>query len=257
MARELGSLTPGRRADVILTSDLSALPIELVVAQGRVVAEAGRLTVDCPRIDWPAAARGSVHLGRRLAAEDFAVRATGTRATVRVIGVVENQAPTRALTADLPVEDGFVVPEGEVARIALVERHRGTGGVVNGFVSGFGYQGRVAVASTIAHDSHHMIVVGTCAENMAAAVARLGELQGGITVFRDGAELAHVALPIAGLISDAPAAEVAAAAEAVNAAIRACGCTMNNAIMQHVLLALVVIPELRICLLYTSDAADE
>ena len=246
MARELGSLTPGRRADVILTSDLTELPIELVVAQGRVVAEGGRLTVDCPRIDWPAAARRSVHLSRRLAAEDFAVRATGTRATVRVIGVVENQAPTRALTAELPVEDGRVVPEGEVARIALVERHRGTGGVVNGFVAGFGYQGRVAVASTIAHDSHHMIVVGTCAENMAAAVDRLGALQGGITVFRDGAELAHVALPIAGLISDAPAAEVAAAAEAVNAAIRACGCTMNNAIMQHVLLALVVIPELRI-----------
>ena len=77
-------------------------------------------------------------------------------------------------------------------------------------------------------------------------MARLDELQGGITVFRDGAELAHVALPVAGLMSEAPASEVAAAAEAVNAAIRDCGCTMNNAIMQHVLLALVVIPELRI-----------
>ena len=103
-----------------------------------------------------------------------------------------------------------------------------------------------AVASTVAHDSHHMIVVGTCGENMAAASGRLAELGGGITVFRDGAELAHVALPIAGLMSDRPAAEVAEAAEAVNRAIRDCGCTLNNAIMQHVLLALVVIPELRI-----------
>ena len=91
-----------------------------------------------------------------------------------------------------------------------------------------------------------MIVVGTCGENMAAASARLAELGGGITVFRNGAELAHVALPIAGLMSDRPAAEVAEAAEAVNRAIRDCGCTLNNAIMQHVLLALVVIPELRI-----------
>ena len=246
LERELGSITPGRRADVILTSDLSALPVEIVVAQGRVVAENGRLLVDCPRIDWPASARRSVHLGRRLTAADFRVPASGERAEVRVIGVVENQAPTRALSATLPVEGGEVVAGGEIARIALVERHRGTGGVVNGFVSGFGYRGRMAVASTIAHDSHHMIVVGSCAENMALAANRLAELRGGITVFRDGAELAHVALPIAGLMSDAPAAEVAAAAEAVNAAIRSCGCTMNNAIMQHVLLALVVIPELRI-----------
>ncbi|HHY03036.1 MAG TPA: adenine deaminase, partial [Paracoccus sp.] len=246
LERELGSITPGRRADVILTSDLSALPVELVIAQGRVVAESGRLLVDCPRIDWPEAARNSVHLGRPLAAPDFRVPAAGSRATVRVIGVVENQAPTRALTAELPVRDGFVQPEGEVARIALVERHRGTGGVVNGFVQGFGYQGRMAVASTVAHDSHHMIVVGTCGDNMAAAVARLGELGGGITVFREGVELAHVALPIAGLMSDRPAPQVAAAAESVNQAIGDCGCSMNNAVMQHVLLALVVIPELRI-----------
>ena len=243
--RELGSITPGRRADVILTSDLRALPVEMVVAQGRLVAEDGRLLVDCPRIDWPDSARNSVHLGRVLTAADFRVPAEGREADVRVIGVIENQAPTRALTATLPIRDGEVVPEG-VERIALVERHKGTGGVVNAFVSGFGYQGRMAVASTVAHDSHHMIVVGTCGENMAAASARLAELGGGITVFRDGAELAHVALPIAGLMSDRPAAEVAEAAEAVNRAIRDCGCTLNNAIMQHVLLALVVIPELRI-----------
>lgn len=245
LERELGSITPGRRADVILTSDLRTLPVETVVAQGRLVAEESRLLVDCPLIEWPEAARNSVHLGQALTATDFRVPAEGTEAEVRVIGVIENQAPTRALTATLPVRDGEVIPDG-VERIALVERHKGTGGVVNAFVSGFGFQGRMAVASTVAHDSHHMIVVGTCGDSMAAASARLAELGGGITVFRDGAELAHVALPIAGLMSDRPAAEVAEAAEAVNRAIRDCGCTLNNAIMQHVLLALVVIPELRI-----------
>lgn len=246
LERELGSITPGRRADVILTSDLAALPVELVIAQGRVVAEQGRLLVDCPRIDWPERARNSVRLGKRLAAEDFRALASGDSVRARVIGVVENQAPTRALEADLPVQGGVIEPMGDICHIALVERHRGTGGVVNGFVSGFGYRGRVAVASTVAHDSHHMIVVGTDRQTMAAAANHLGDIGGGVTVFRDGAELATVALPIAGLMSDLPAPEVAEAAQAIVRAMQDCGCTLNNAYMQHSLLALVVIPELRI-----------
>lgn len=246
LERELGSITPGRRADVILTSDLAALPVELVIAQGRVVAEQGRLLVDCPRIDWPERARNSVRLGKRLAAEDFRALASGDSVRARVIGVVENQAPTRALEADLPIQGGVIEPVGDICHIALVERHRGTGGVVNGFVSGFGYRGRVAVASTVAHDSHHMIVVGTDRQTMAAAANHLGDIGGGVTVFRDGAELATVALPIAGLMSDLPAPEVAEAAQAIVRAMQDCGCTLNNAYMQHSLLALVVIPELRI-----------
>jgi len=246
LERELGSITPGRRADVILTSELRTLPIEAVIAQGRLVAEAGRLLVDCPRIAWPEAARNSVHLGKRLAAPDFEVRATGASARVRVIGVVENQAPTRALTAELPIRDGVIEGQGNTCHIALVERHRATGGVVNGFVSGFGYRGRMAVASTVAHDSHHMIVVGTDRGSMAAAANHLGGIGGGVTVFRDGEELATVPLPIAGLMSDRPAEEVAEAAQAIVKAMQDCGCTLNNAYMQHSLLALVVIPELRI-----------
>ncbi|MCV2448005.1 adenine deaminase [Paracoccus sp. DMF] len=246
LERELGSITPGRRADLILTSDLRTLPIEMVVAQGRLVAENGRLLVACPRIDWPKSARNSVHLGKTLTAGDFEIRATGDSARVRVIGVVENQAPTRALEASLPIRDGVIEGQGETCQIALVERHRGTGGVVNGFVTGFGYRGRVAVASTVAHDSHHMIVVGTDRQTMAAAANHLGHVGGGVTVFRDGAELASVALPIAGLMSDRPAEEVAAAAQAIVQAMQDCGCTLNNAYMQHSLLALVVIPELRI-----------
>ncbi|WP_062563608.1 adenine deaminase [Paracoccus aminovorans] len=246
LERELGSITPGRRADLILTSDLTTLPIETVIAQGAVVAENGRLLADCPRIDWPKTARNSVHLGKTLTAGDFEIRASGDSARVRVIGVVENQAPTRALEASLPIRDGVIEGQGETCQIALVERHRGTGGVVNGFVTGFGYRGRVAVASTVAHDSHHMIVVGTDRQAMAAAANHLGALGGGVTVFRDGEELASVALPIAGLMSDRPAEEVAQAAQAIVQAMQDCGCTLNNAYMQHSLLALVVIPELRI-----------
>ena len=248
LERELGSIAPGRRADLILTPDLTTLPIDVVFARGVRVAEAGRLLVDCPHYDWPDAARQTVHLGKTLTPADFAVTApAGANAVrARVIGVVENQAPTKALWAELPVIDGLVKADGATCQIALVERHRATGGVVNAFVSGFNYQGRMALASTVAHDSHHIIVVGTDRAMMAAAANRLGEVGGGISLWREGQEIALVELPIAGLMSDRPAAEVAGKADAMVAAMIACGCSLNNAYMQHSLLALVVIPELRI-----------
>ncbi len=250
LERELGSIAPGRRADVILSSDLVTLPVETVIARGRIVAENGRLLAECPHYDWPESARQTVHLGKHLTAADFAIAAPegANTVTAKVIGVVENQAPTKALTAELAVADGLAQPDAakDIAQIALVERHRGTGHVVNGFVSGFGYTGRMAIGSTVAHDSHHMIVVGTDRDSMAAAANRLGEMGGGITVWKDGAEIAAVPLPIAGLMSDDPAAEVAARASRMVAAMAECGCTLNNAYMQHSLLALVVIPEIRI-----------
>jgi adenine deaminase len=248
LERELGSIAPGRRADVILTSDLTKLPIDVVIARGQIVARDGKITVACPHYDWPPQVRQTVHLGKTLVAEDFTVAAPKGANAVRakVIGVVENQAPTKALSFELPVTEGRVQATGEVCQIALVERHRATGGVVNGFVSGFGYQGSMAMASTVAHDSHHMIVVGTDRAMMAAAANRLSEIGGGVTVWKDGKEIAVVELPIAGLMSDSPAAEVAAKADQMVAAMAQCGCKLNNAYMQHSLLALVVIPELRI-----------
>ncbi len=248
LERELGSIAPGRRADVILTSDLNTLPIEHVIARGQTVAIDGKITMDCPHYDWPQEARQTVHTGKTLNAGDFGIPAPdGANAvTAKVIGVVENQAPTEALTAELPVVEGLVEGQGDTYQIALVERHRGTGNVTNGFVSGFGYTGNMAIASTVAHDSHHMIVVGTDRDCMAEAANRLGEVGGGVTVWKDGQELALIELPIAGLMSDRPAAEVAFKADEMVAAMAACGCTLNNAYMQHSLLALVVIPALRI-----------
>lgn len=248
LEREIGSITPGRRADVILTSDLTELPIELVIARGKIVAKDGECLVDCPHFDWPDSARQTVHLGHDLMGKDFEIEAPAGANTARanVIGVVENQAPTKALKYDLPVVDGLVEGADGVCQIALVERHRATGGVTNAFVSGFGYEGRMAMASTVAHDSHHMIVVGTDRDQMALAANRLAEVGGGITIFMEGKELALVELPIAGLMSDSPAKDVAAKAQKMVEAMVACGCKLNNAYMQHSLLALVVIPELRI-----------
>ncbi|MBT6833743.1 MAG: adenine deaminase [Rhodobacterales bacterium] len=248
LERELGSIAPGRRADMIITSDLKTLPIEHVIARGKTVAKDGKITVDCPHYDWPDSARQTVHLGKPLEEKDFDILAPKGKNTVmtRVIGVVENQAPTKALNFELPVIEGCVKASGDVCQIALVERHRATGHVSNGFVSGFGYTGNMAIASTVAHDSHHMIVVGTSHADMALAANRLGEVGGGVTVFKDGQELALVELPIGGLMSDQPAAEVAGRAAKMIESMVACGCNLNNAYMQHSLLALVVIPELRI-----------
>ncbi|EDZ43989.1 adenine deaminase [Rhodobacteraceae bacterium HTCC2083] len=248
LERELGSIAPGRRADVILTSDLKTLLIEHVIARGQTVARMGICEVECPHLDWPRHARSTVHMGPAKSADAFKISAPDGANSVRanVIGVVENQAPTKALKADLPVTNGLVETTGDICQIALVERHCATGGVVNGFVSGFGYSGKMAIASTVAHDSHHMIVVGTDREMMAAAANRLSNVGGGISVWKDGAELALVELPIAGLMSDEPAKDVARKADQMVRAMHDCGCTLNNAYMQHSLLALVVIPEIRI-----------
>ena len=248
LERELGSITPGRRADVILTTDLVALPVEMVIARGQVMARDGALEAEISAPDYPASAKGTVKMGRQLAATDFDIAAAGASVRARVIGVIENQAPTRAKEAELAVEDGVVAMDraADVAQIALVERHRATGEVQNAFVTGFGYTVDCAVASTVAHDSHHMIVVGTSKADMAAAANRLSEVGGGVVVFRDGREVALVELPIAGLMSDEPAEVVAEKAQGIVSAMESCGCTLNNAYMQHSLLALVVIPELRI-----------
>ena len=250
LERELGSITPGRRADLILTSDLVTLPIECVIARGAVLAENGKLTADIPPFPYPATAKNTVNMARDLTADDFAIKAPAgaNEVTARVIGVIENQAPTRALEQRLKVASGLVDADlaSGVCQIALVERHKATGGVTNAFVSGFGYNVDCAVASTVAHDSHHMIVVGTNRADMALAANTLRKAGGGAVVVSKGKVLALVELPIAGLMSDERAEVVAAKAEKLVKAMQACGCTLNNAYMQHSLLALVVIPELRI-----------
>jgi adenine deaminase len=250
LERELGSITPGRRADVIVTSDLSELSMEMVIAHGEVWAENGRLTREIAPYAYPDFAKGTVKVGRQIVADDFKIAAPVGKnsVTARVIGMIENKTNTRALERTLAVEDGLVPADRrqDVAQVAVVERHKGTGRVVNGFVNGFGYTADCAVAATVAHDSHHMIVVGTNREDMAIAANRLQEVGGGFVVVSKGKELALVELPIAGMMSDERAEVVAAKAEKVRMAMVQCGCTMNNALIQHMFVALPVIPELRL-----------
>jgi adenine deaminase len=249
LAREVGQIAPGRSADLLLVDDLRGMEAEVVMARGEIVAREGRLVAEAPRFTYPPEVMNSVRLARPLRADDFRleVGSNGPK-RVHVIGVIENQAPTRHLVETLRPQNGSLVADlkADLAKVALVERHRGTGGVRLGLVKGFGFSVRCAVASTVAHDSHHMIVVGTDDDDMSRAANALAAVGGGQVVVREGRVAAMVELPIGGLMSADRADIVAGKAEALLEAIRNCGCRLNNANMQLSLLGLVVIPQLRI-----------
>lgn len=251
LSRELGMIAPGRWADVLLVEDLMRFKADVVIARGQVIAEGGEWQVKLPAVKYPKWATNSVHLKRKLTAEDFILRTRtggGSEIEANVIGVIENQAPTRHLKMKVNAENGEVKADlkRDVAKIALVERHRATGKVTMGLVSGFGFTKKCAVASTVAHDSHHMIVAGSDEESMAVAANELAKCGGGQVVVLDGKVVGLVELQIAGLMSNERADIVAKKAGTVLDGFKLCGSELNNPNMQLSLLALAVIPELRI-----------
>jgi adenine deaminase len=250
LGREIGQIAPGRWADILLVDDLKDFHAELVIARGQVTAENEALVIDLPKIEYPTWAMNSVHLKRALTADDFRLRANGQSPTVKanVIGVVENQAPTHALTFEFQPEDGEVKADmkRDLAKLAVVERHRGTGGVQVGLVNGFGLSECCAIASTVAHDCHQMIVVGTDEGDMALAANKLAETGGGQVVVRKGKIIGLIELPLAGLMSTERADRVVKKANTILDGFQACGCKINNPNMTLSLLALTVIPELRL-----------
>lgn len=251
LSREMGMIAPGRWADVVLVKDLNDFRAEVVVAKGQVIAAQGEWVVDLPDVQHPNWAKGSVHVGRHLKAEDFVLNAdSGPEAelTANVIGVIENQAPTSHLKMSVSENAGeiHVDMERDLAKVALVQRHKGTSGITIGLVSGFGFTERCGIASTVAHDSHHMLVVGTDEVDMAEAANSLARSGGGQVVVKNGKVIGQVDLQIGGLMSTESADVVAQKTASVLEGFRTCGCGLNNPNMQLSLLALVVIPELRI-----------
>jgi adenine deaminase len=249
LGRDIGSLAPGRFADVLLIGDLERFDVQQVIARGLPIASAGVMQIERPEFKYPEEVRSSVHLKRPLEAGDFQVESPAEgQVVVNVIEVIENQAPTRHRQLEMTAQNGRIELNGapDLAKVALVERHRGSGIIQVGFVQGFGLDEGCALGSTVAHDSHQMLIVGTSEHDMALAANTLAEQGGGQVVVRRGEIHGNVELPIAGLMSDEPAEVVADKAEVLLEGFRECGCTLNNANMQLSLLALVVIPELRI-----------
>ncbi|MFH1185025.1 MAG: adenine deaminase [Chloroflexota bacterium] len=250
LSREIGMIAPGRWADLVLVEDLAKFRAELVIAEGRLVAKDGALQVVPPPFKYPAWARSSVHLKRPLRVEDLVLRSTSgtSRLTAHVIGVKENQLPTQHLRLDVPSEGGVVRADigRDIAKVALIQRHKGMDGRTLALVNGFGFKERCAVASTVAHDCHQLLVVGTDDACMAQAVNELMKNGGGQVVVKDGRVIGMVELTIAGLMSSERVEVVASKAQGVLEGFQACGCRLNNPNIQLSFLALTVIPELRI-----------
>lgn len=199
LSRDMGQIAPGRYADLLLVKDLSQFRPDVVMARGKVAAEDGKLLLEMPTTTYPQWAMHSVHLLRKLTASDFRLPAghLGPRATAHVIGVIENQAPTRHLKLSVAVKDEEVKPDPEhdVAKLAIIDRHHATGKVSVGLVQGFGFTARCAVATTVAHDCHQLLVAGTDEEQMAIAANEVAASDGGQVVVKDGAVIGKVVLP--------------------------------------------------------------
>jgi adenine deaminase len=242
--QHLGSLGPGHQADVLCFDELGSWRPARVWQAGRLVARGGEIVSGAvPSAPVPALMRDTVRLGDPPPPERLALtHPDGTR--VRAVGVESRSLTT--LRRELTLGE----PGADVAHAAVVERHRGTGRIGLGYTSGFGLR-RGAMASTVAHDAHNCVTVGARApggpEDMAVAVARLAKLGGGQVAVLEGRVVGEVPLPLAGLMSDRPAAEVAARIHELNhAAADTLGVTLEEPFMQLSFLALSVIPELRI-----------
>jgi adenine deaminase len=239
---EHGAVAPGYVADVVAVEDLERFRPLRVWKRGRLVAEDGR-AVPIPRSEAPSWMRDSVRIPP-LRPEDLRTAASGS---IRVIGVEPGEIVTRALVADPGRRDGEAVsdPSRDLAKAAVIERHRETGRIGLGFVSGFGLR-RGALASTHAHDAHNVVVVGVDDGDMAVAVNRLRDLGGGQVVVAGGSILAELPCPIGGLLSDLPAGDVARATARLGEAARDLGVRLPSPFMTMSFLALSVIPELKL-----------
>jgi len=245
----LGALVPGRWADLILSDQLDPIRPAQVYVGGRLVAEAGRLVVTVPPVKYAAWLRNTVHVKRGTRAAHVALKVPGSRvrtqARARVIEIVPDQIINHLVEADVPVVGGLVQadPAQDVLKIAVVERHGKNGNIAVALCKGFGLQ-RGAIGGTVAHDHHNVVVIGTNDDDLAACVRALVRLRGGFAAVAGGQVLASLALPLAGLMSDRPAAEVNAALDALNAAARELGSPLNSPFMTLSFVSLPSIPEL-------------
>jgi adenine deaminase len=235
---DLGALAPGYQADVLVLPDLVSFVPEVVLKAGKEVGE-------IPRPEVPEWVKHTVRI-RPLATNDFAIPWTGD-GRARVIGIVPDQIVTESLVDEPLVENGRALadPTRDLLKIAVVERHLGTGRVGLGFVRGFELRSG-ALASTVAHDAHNVVVVGVKDDDMLRAVRRLAETGGGVVVIDRGIVRAELKLPVAGLLSDAGLDEVIAGSRACVEAAHDLGCRLASPFQSMAFLALSVIPSLKI-----------
>ncbi len=233
----LGAVAPGYQADLLVLTDLERFEPDVVLKAGHRVGE-------IPRASVPEWVKHTVR-NEPVGSNDLHIPWDG--GPMRVIGLVPGQIVTDALVEEPTVAGGFAVadPGRDLAKIAVIERHLGTGRIGLGFVRGFELE-RGALASSVAHDAHNIVVVGVDDGDMARAVQRVRELGGGIVAIADRGVQAELPLPVAGLLSDAPLADVLAASRACAEAAEWLGCRLEAPFQALAFLALSVIPSLKI-----------
>jgi adenine deaminase len=241
--RDQGAVAPGLKADLVVVADLQAFAIDKVFKDGRLLVDQGK---PLPAWEFPQPEVVSTPFRvKDLRLERFLPPVAGDM--VKVIVLIPGQLLTEKRVMPAPRRDGRLIadPGRDLLKLAVVERHRGSGNLGLGLVQGFGLK-RGALASSVAHDSHNIVVVGADESDMLRAAQRLVELKGGLVVVAGGEVLAELALPIAGLLSPAPLEAVAAAYGALRAAYRALGGTLQDPFMALSFLALPVIPALKL-----------
>ncbi|WP_028548004.1 adenine deaminase [Paenibacillus sp. UNC451MF] len=264
VARDVGSVTPGTIADIILLDgNLADVNVVMTIARGEVVAENGAMTLELTPFDYPEYAVNSVKIGKTLTPSDFEIKTPVSAGTIktRVAVVRENHVETEEIFVDVPVKDGKlqINPESTLCKMALFERHGKTGGSAIGVVGNIGFDQPAAIAMTVAHDSHNVLIIGNDDALMAKAANSVIGMQGGIAVATN-TDIVELPLRLAGLMSTEPYETVVKQSIDINHALVKAGCTMNYAFMTLSLLALVVIPTLHISdtgLIRISDAGFE
>ncbi len=239
----VGAVAPGYRADMVVLDDLERVSVSSVYKGGRLVAEGGlALPFEAPRPGSVIHKTVNIDAG---SLDDLSVPAAAGR--LKVIGIIPDQIITEKLVVKARCENGLVVsdPERDILKMAVIERHHASGNVGLGFVHGVGLK-QGALASSVAHDSHNIIAIGVNDDDIRLAVMELGRLGGGGAVAAGGEVLASLPLPVAGLMSDRSAADVAAAAGRVTAAAAGLGCGLADPLITMSFLALPVIPKLKL-----------
>ncbi|MEM3032392.1 MAG: adenine deaminase C-terminal domain-containing protein, partial [Nitrososphaerota archaeon] len=246
---EIGNLAPGRFADMLMVSDLSRFKIESVYAFGKLVAREGRLVAELPKLNYPEKFMRSVRLSKVLTPDDFIVphKLENGEAHVRVIEAIEGSVLTRHINSYLRVRSRNVLsdPDQSIMKTAVIERHGLRGSMSLGFTKGFGFR-EGAISSTVAHDSHNLLVLGMSERDMSLAAMENARMNGGIVTVVGGEVRARVELPIAGLMSPENAEVVAEKLSKTYEVWEKMGCDWVSPFMTMSLISLSVLPELRL-----------
>jgi adenine deaminase len=247
MSKDFGSVSPSKVADIVLLSDLYNVTVKAVIIGGRLVAQDGKMLIPFKNVTYPDWSKNTVNVGKTLTPQDFMLTSNKPEVKVRVIQIEEAKVTTKQVIETLKTIDGNVAPNAEkdIAKAALFERHKATGTKGLGFVKGFGLK-KGAVASTVAHDSHNLLIVGTDEDDMAFAGNELIKAGGGMIAVAGGKVLALVELPVAGLLTDEPVEAVQKKVKNLEKAWKMLGCNLVSPFMTMALLGLPVIPELRL-----------